>query len=498
MALTGITISSSGTNPTEAQLSQFLADGVLDVTSRWLATHPEDRELFMDETVLKVAQGANIDGAEIISVVRADGVTSGDFRPCRKISPAQQTQVLDTESLSFASKYHPVYMLNTDNKVNVFPAPSDNSGKDSYKIYYVNNAPKDGDGNALTYADSTLRSFPADKVYLVSLYAAVQSLKAKMANNIISITAVPPNTLTVPSINNSAIATTDVTASVSSTFVTYISTVFGTTDPGTLSVTAVPPEAPTIPNFTVSFGGNISTPTYTAPGVTGATDLLDMADGTINSDSDQIDYDTWWDTVAEYIENNQDVELAGVQLQKISTYFQAYGQEMQNQLNKFNTEMERYKTELDVELREAQYEQQAEHSAELQQYQADIGIYQAEVNAQVQEHNADLNRYTQELSAAASAYQGEIVQVALQNAQHAQQTAVKDGDLDLQAQIQDYTLELQKYQADLTEYQAEVTAQAQEQSTAMQQYQLLYTQLKQQYDETFMISTPPAQAQGRR
>ena len=47
MALTGINISSTGTDPTEAQLSQFLADGVLDVTDKWLIGHPQDRELFM-------------------------------------------------------------------------------------------------------------------------------------------------------------------------------------------------------------------------------------------------------------------------------------------------------------------------------------------------------------------------------------------------------------------------------------------------------------------
>ena len=46
-ALTGITISSSGTNPTQAELTQFLQDGVLDVTSKWLIGHPQDGELFM-------------------------------------------------------------------------------------------------------------------------------------------------------------------------------------------------------------------------------------------------------------------------------------------------------------------------------------------------------------------------------------------------------------------------------------------------------------------
>ena len=36
--LTGLTISSSGTNPTEAQLSEFLKDGVLDVTNTITST----------------------------------------------------------------------------------------------------------------------------------------------------------------------------------------------------------------------------------------------------------------------------------------------------------------------------------------------------------------------------------------------------------------------------------------------------------------------------
>ena len=177
----------SGDAPSTSELTQFLADGVLDVTEKWLMGHPEDRELFMDETDLQVAQGANIDGADIISVVRADGATAGNFRPCRKIPAALQSQVVDIESLSFASKYNPVYMLNSDNSVAVFPAPADNSGKDSYKIYYVNNTPLDGTGNALTETDSTLRSFPANKVYFVVLYASIQTLQAAMSNSIVSL-----------------------------------------------------------------------------------------------------------------------------------------------------------------------------------------------------------------------------------------------------------------------------------------------------------------------
>jgi len=185
-ALTGITINSSGTNPTEGELTQFLIDGVLDVTEKWLIGHPQDREVFMNETALQVAQGADIGGADIISVLRADGVTAGNFRPCRKISPSQQSQVTDKESLSYASEYHPVYMLSSDTTVKVFPAPSDNSGKDSYKVYYINNIPKDSSGTSLTYGDSALGYFPADKTYLVVLYASVKTLEAAAANKTVA------------------------------------------------------------------------------------------------------------------------------------------------------------------------------------------------------------------------------------------------------------------------------------------------------------------------
>ena len=174
------------TDPSVSELTEFLIDGVLDVTDKWLVGHPEDRELFMDETGLQVAQGADVSGAEIISVVRADGITAGNFRPCRKIPAALQSQVLDTESLSFASKYNPVYMLSSDTTVKVFPVPADNSGKDSYKVYYINNTPKDSSGTALTYTDSALGYFPADKVYLVILYASIKTLEAAASSQTVA------------------------------------------------------------------------------------------------------------------------------------------------------------------------------------------------------------------------------------------------------------------------------------------------------------------------
>ena len=202
-ALTGITIESSGTNPTQAELTQFLKDGVIDVTDKWIIGHPQEIEDFQRKSAIIDSNGGlDLNSARIIAVVReneADGSSDGStaWRPCRKISPAQQSQVVDTESLSFASKYHPVYMVDENGKINVYPTPDDTN--DGYRIYYVNNVPTDLTNEvALTYAHSDLKYFPADKIHLVALYAAIKSINNNMAGIIadlssFSITPVSPN-----------------------------------------------------------------------------------------------------------------------------------------------------------------------------------------------------------------------------------------------------------------------------------------------------------------
>ena len=67
-------------------------------------------------------------------------------------------------------------------------------------------------------------------------------------------------------------------------------------------------------------------------------------------------------------------------------------------------------------------------------------------------------------------YQAQL-QVDIQNAQLADANEAK---------------KLQKYSAEVAEYQAEVTTEVQEKTTKMQQYQLLHTQLKADYDAAFV------------
>ena len=181
MALTGITISSSGTNPTEAQLTQYLVDGVHDVTDKSIKTNPGEREQFQRESAIIDTNGSfEIKGADIISVMReanADGSSDGStvWHPCRKVPASMQSRVVDPDSLSFASIYNPVYTIIDYNKVHVYPKPDDTD--DGFKVFYINNdpTPQTG-GDDITYAMSTIKYFPDNKLYLVVLYASINSL----------------------------------------------------------------------------------------------------------------------------------------------------------------------------------------------------------------------------------------------------------------------------------------------------------------------------------
>mgnify|MGYP003121257595 FL=1 len=177
-ALTSISIDSSST-PTQDELSQFLKDGVMDVTSKHLAIRPQDAHMFTRVTSETTSNDSlSVNGSKIVSVVREAG-TDNDWRECREIPIGLQSNVTDRDSLHYASIYNPAYMVADTNKISVFPAPS--SDPESFKVYYVNKDAVNGSGNPLVYSHDDILYFPISKVYLVVTYAAIKSLEAKLA-----------------------------------------------------------------------------------------------------------------------------------------------------------------------------------------------------------------------------------------------------------------------------------------------------------------------------
>ena len=208
------------------ELSQFLKDGVIDVTNRCLAVKPQDINAFIRESSETTSNASlDLNGAQIISVVRENG-TNNQWKACRQIFPVEQYDVTNTESLSYASKYNPAFMIGDNGQISVFPTPD--ATTDAFKAYYVNNAPVDKSGAALIHSHSDIGYFADDKVYLVVMYAGMKLLQANM----------------------------------------------GATTITDLSVTAVPPDVPTITASTISFGASVptySTPTQTISGTNWAT-----------------------------------------------------------------------------------------------------------------------------------------------------------------------------------------------------------------------------------
>ena len=183
-ALTSLAIDGSST-PTQNELTQFLRDGVNEVTDRLIQSNPSIVEAFLVETSTQSSQEYDRSGARIVSVIReanADGDTDGStaWRDCRKVPQSLRSKLTDKDSLHYASIYNPAFILGHNGKVSVYPKPD--GINDGFRVIYINNVPKGDSFNDLTYAHSTLGYFPQDKVYLVVIYAAIKAIEAKIAS----------------------------------------------------------------------------------------------------------------------------------------------------------------------------------------------------------------------------------------------------------------------------------------------------------------------------
>ena len=173
--LTGLSLTAS-TAPTLDEVTQFLHDGVMDVTQKCIRMNPQDALLFTADSGEQSSQNSYTVKGQIISVVREAGV-SNDWRECRLIPQSLQSRVTDSTSLHYASKFNPAYTVLDNGKLNIFPTPGVDPNQ--FRVYYINNdAKRDSDANTLAYGDSDIRFFPKEKVYLVVIYASMMSLNA--------------------------------------------------------------------------------------------------------------------------------------------------------------------------------------------------------------------------------------------------------------------------------------------------------------------------------
>jgi len=457
-ALTGISISGSS-NPTQTELSAFLVDGVKDVVNRMIEARPAELSKFTNTT----NSTSYVDKiGTVLSVVREhDSITI--LRKCAAIDPGDRYDATDSDSLLYRSKTNPGF-YEMDGAIYTVPAAG--SGNNDIIVTQVHYDTGLVFGDTYGASNSSIVSFPTDYEHLVAKYAAVQSLKSKMSNNIISITAVPPDVPTLTSVTFSSVGN-DVDASLPTYTTATVSAggVFGaSTSPvytaPTTTITAetwlaeyplaqadlatplaaivtnvdlansvidtvpVPPDVPSAPSFSYTnaeddtsidseigaitdLEGLVSAPTYTPPRVGGAEEeLTTTITHDASADANKLDFSDWFEKVGDYIQDDEDVELAGAQLQKIGSYIGAYNAAMTNQLHEFN-----------------------EANA----------LYQAEIKEHLQVSANEVTRLTTVYNKASD--------INLQNAVRTYQT-----------QVDEYTQKISRYSAEISEYQAELSA----------------------------------------
>ena len=521
--LTGLSIDGSS-SPTTTELTEFLKDGVIDVTERVIALRPQESIYFQRESSTYGTNGLDLGGPRIISVLRenaADGSSDGStaWRECSQISAGKQSRVVDSTSLEYATKYNPVYIIGNSG-INVYPSPDDTN--DGYKVYYVNNVPTDKTNEAtLTYAHSDIKYFPSDKYYLVILYAAFQSLLNALSaiaigESIPSWTA--PAGFVKPSFSAPSLASVGA-LTLPSVPVAPSSPSFST--PTIAAITAGTALVGTMPDIASTTISNVGTPpTYTAPTVSGdATELSSMSaldyENTIDRADAADEFDQWFATVGHLIEDEEDVELATAQLQKIRTYVEAYSAQIQNNLNTFNKEDKEYQAKLQEAIQQAQINAQKaqsqaqidatdaqqetslllqkenqEYVSSLQRFSAEIQEYQANVAKDVQEYQQNLEgdlrvwqaeRQT-DTQKYASDIQNELNEFNKENAKY--QAILQEYLQEAQLLDEHESRKIQKYQSEVQTYQADVNKQVQEYTQKFSRYQLELSTVHQAWAKT--------------
>tara|TARA_R100000808_G_scaffold24947_1_gene59759 strand:- start:30396 stop:31076 length:681 start_codon:yes stop_codon:yes gene_type:complete len=187
--------------PTQAEVSQWLTDGAKEVIERLSVGKPEALANFTTSTTISDANGHPVESGLIISVVRADGTSANNLEPCTRITSDLRFRATDTESLSYASKFNPVYhVLNA--KLFVLPEPSDGTVNKAI----VTTVPYP----TLAYNHDLIDNFPGQYEYLVVLYAAKKCLESIMAyyagteEDIELVQAIQPSLVTIEQNYNTA------------------------------------------------------------------------------------------------------------------------------------------------------------------------------------------------------------------------------------------------------------------------------------------------------
>ena len=274
--LVGVTYSTD-----QAALDQFITEGANEVIN---AMPRSIMERVAKETTF--TNTVSSEGHKVLAVLKHDGTID---QPCRKVPAFKRGRIQDSSDMEFANSSDPAYYIQ-NSLITLFPT---GDGKLVSMPTYSQSSPLDAS------AISTITNFPNEYEYLVVLYAAIKALQ-QVLNSIV--------------LADASIAY--VNASVGDGIAAAVD-----------SITVAPTDA------AGSTGSAYTSPTVQTDGGTiELTTIVQLdAENTIDDfDGNAIEFDQWWSTLAHLIEDQEDSELAQLQISKISAYVNAFQAEVQD------------------------------------------------------------------------------------------------------------------------------------------------------------------------
>ena len=487
----------------------FLGDALTDTAYEVLRALPVAKlGYFSEESNDHTSNGINVNNYKLLSVVRENG-TDNEYIECKEVSPSYFRKAQDSNSMFAGTIETPVYTIK-NSKVHVFPAPS--TSPNAVKLETVKFPTVSAtSSNIDTAGDNEFAIQLEDIVVLGATAKAVQYLMARVKDALPSTPTLDlsgisaPSTPSAPSISYSNASLGNATSAASDAIAAAQDSINTAQSPYTgetiTQATTSNASATTSSESTAAAGTTATASTdsaYTSPSLEGSDvskGLLSMSDGTVNLDADQIDYDKWWDITAEFIEEEEDAELANLQMEKIRTYIAAFNSEVADAQNAMQATISDARLATDAAISTARDATQAsiqnarnaheeaflnarlQSDASTTNARIDASIEEASISSKTAASTAKMRESTgaaiskmNNSTSAAIAKMRESTGAAVAQMQNSTNINIANAARTLEASIQDYAQEVDNFRVGIQKFSAQISSKVNEYTSRIQQY----------------------------
>lgn len=339
--------------PSTDDLNDFLTEGVSDVRAKTIRVFPQRKSDFATEKTVVNGNGLAASSPDhVLSVMRESG-TANELKPATRIGSALRYLATDPDSMHYRSKYNPAWYY-SNNKVYVLPDPG-SSGNSAIISHIATDY--NGAITALTIssAGDTGGTGTADLVIANSNGGTGFTGTATIVSGAVTgVNIITPGTgysgnpacIIAGIVSNGTVTSTSGGISIVNTATSLNGVIPFDMEQLVIEYAAMKSimsrmglllseyTAYTAPTLTVN---DEDTATKTMTNASISTILSSGANLEYDFDVDNIDVTTWFQELGDMISKQEDLELAGKQIDKISAFMNYYQAEQKNQDSHFQS-----------------------------------------------------------------------------------------------------------------------------------------------------------------